>query len=104
MSNTYQFHHCKQGIIEIIVDEPTKTLTVVKGKLDKQELLDLIHESFLLAFANQVFVHFQQSKYCVSPDIADVVEYLSAGDMDAGEHKLLNIYHRFDDYRFLQQL
>ena len=103
--SSLRFHHHEQGWIKVDVDESTKTLTIKNGHLNnKQELLDLIHETHLLVFMNQVHLHMHGSSGCVDPDVMDAVNALELDTLEPCEYKLLEFYHRFDDYKILQAL
>lgn len=99
-----RFHHHEQGWIEVNVDELTKMLVIKNGHLNKQEFLDLVHESYLLVFMNQVHLHMHGSSGCVDPDIMDAVNALELDTLELCKYKLLEFYHRFDDYKILQEL
>lgn len=99
-----RLHHREQGWIEVNVYESARTLIIRNGHLDKQEFLDLVHESHLLVFMNQVHLCMHGSPGCVDPDIMDAVNALKLDTPERCEYELLAFYHRFDDYRILHEL
>ncbi len=105
MKRMYQFGSTFDNLVEIIVDDKEKTITVTKGNVNsKQEFLTVAKEGFLLALINQIKLYLNGETGCVDIDAYDIISALIDGDLEHADEIIIKAYRKWDDYTVLVKL